>query len=179
MTEAPADPRTDPPPRGSERATLLGFLTYQRQTLALKCAGLSDSALMSRSVPPSELCLIGLVRHLSDVERFWIRSSLSGSKDAPLYWFDDSPDIDFVFHRGPALNDAEALLVTASMDAWKAEMAYSDAVLSRAELDDAVSAGRHGVLSVRWILTHLIEEYARHNGHADLLRECIDGQVGE
>lgn len=179
MTATRADPRTDPPPRGSERATLLGFLDYQRQTLALKCAGLSHGELMSRSVPPSILSLVGLVRHLSDVERFWIRSSLSGNKDAPLYWFEDSPDIDFVFPRGPAQDDAQALLVTASMDAWKAEMAYSDAVLSRVELDDAVSAGRHGLLSVRWILTHLIEEYARHNGHADLLRECIDGQVGE
>ncbi|QXQ11125.1 DinB family protein [Paeniglutamicibacter sp. Y32M11] len=175
MTETRADPRTDPPPRGSERATLLGFLTYQRQTLALKCSGLNHSALMSRSVPPSTLSLIGLVRHLSDIERFWIRRALSGSTDAPLYWCEDSPDIDFVFPCVPEQAEAEALLVRSSMDAWESEMAYSDAVLSHVGLDDAVSAGRHGVLSVRWILTHLIEEYARHNGHADLLRECIDG----
>ncbi|MBV1780280.1 DinB family protein [Paeniglutamicibacter sp. ABSL32-1] len=168
-----ADPRTDPPPCGSERETLTGFLRYQRHTLELKCAGLPPAALGARAVPPSGLSLLGLVRHLSDVERFWVRSSLAGHRAPPLYWRADGADTDFDFP------EPDARIVQQSFAAWKNETAFSDAVLGDGPLERSVAAGRHGTVSVRWILTHLIEEYSRHNGHADLLRECIDGQVGE
>jgi hypothetical protein len=151
----------------------MGFLDYQRHTLELKCAGLSAAALGARAVPPSALSLLGLVRHLSDVERFWVRSALAGDPAPPLYWRGDGTDTDFDFP------DPDAALVAESMAAWRDEMAFSDAVLGCAPLEGSVAAGRHGTVSVRWILTHLLEEYSRHNGHADLLRECIDGAVGE
>ncbi|MFL4473490.1 DinB family protein [Paeniglutamicibacter sp. MACA_103] len=173
FAQATADPRTDPPPCGSERETLMGFLDYQRRTLALKCAGLGAAALGTRAVPPSGLSLLGLVRHLSDVERFWVRSALAGDPAPPLYWRGDGDDTDFDFP------EPDAALVAESMAAWRDEIAFSDAALGYASLERAVAAGHHGTVSVRWILTHLIEEYSRHNGHADLLRERIDGQVGE
>lgn len=172
-TQPLQDPRTDPPPCGSERETLMGFLDYQRRTLELKCAGLSATALGTRAVPPSGLSLLGLVRHLSDVERFWVRTCLAGDKAPPLYWGEDGTDTDFDF---PAPDDR---LVELSFAAWKDEMVHADAALGGVPLDHAVAAGHHGTVSVRWILTHLIEEYSRHNGHADLLRECLDGTVGE
>ncbi|MDQ0092685.1 DinB family protein [Paeniglutamicibacter psychrophenolicus] len=171
---APApDPRTDPPPCGSERETLLGFLDYQRRTLELKCTGLGAAELGTRAVPPSGLSLLGLVRHLSDVERFWVRACLAGDPAPPLYWGPDGNDTDFDF---PA---ADARMVALSLAAWKDEMAFADAALGSEPLKRAVEAGHHGTVTVRWILVHLIEEYSRHNGHADLLRECLDGTVGE
>ena len=174
MIAVPApDPRADPPPRAGERETLLAFLEYQRRTLELKCAGLTAAALGSRAVPPSGLSLLGLVRHLGDVERFWVRTCLSGDPAPPLYWGPDGNDTDFDF---PEPDDR---LVEQSFAAWKAEMAFADAALAGEPLEHAVAAGRHGTVSVRWILVHLIEEYSRHNGHADLLRECLDGTVGE
>lgn len=167
------DPRPDPPPCGSEFDTLMGFLGYQRHTLQAKCAGLGAEALASRSVPPSELSLLGLVRHVSDVERFWVRCSLMGQDEAPLYWRQDGRDTDFNFP------EPDAASVQASFTAWKDEMEFSDAALGSAPLERSVLVPRHGEVSVRWILVHLIEEYSRHNGHADLLRESIDGLVGE
>ena len=167
------DPRTDPPPCGSERETLMGFLDYQRRTLELKCAGLAAAALGTRAVPPSALSLLGLVRHLSDVERFWVRTCLSGDPAPPLYWHEDGTDTDFDF---PV---PDARTVEQSFATWKAEMAFADAALAGVPLGREVAAGHHGTVSVRWILTHLLEEYSRHNGHADLLRECLDGTVGE
>ncbi|MDO5744649.1 MAG: DinB family protein [Micrococcaceae bacterium] len=167
------DPRIDPPPCGSEFETLMGFLDYQRQTLEAKCAGLDADALASRSAPPSELSLLGLVRHLSDVERFWVRCSLMGQDDAPLYWLSDGRDSDFDFPT------PDAACVQASFTAWKDEMKFSDAALCSEPLERTVLVPRHGEVSLRWILVHLIEEYSRHNGHADLLREGLDGLVGE
>ena len=151
----------------------MGFLDYQRHTLELKCAGLAPAALGTRAVPPSGLSLLGLVRHLSDVERFWVRSALAGDPAPPRYWRTDGGDTDFDFP------DPDARMVELSFAAWKEETAFSDAILGGVPLGRAVAAGRHGTVSVRWILTHLIEEYSRHNGHADLLRERIDGRVGE
>lgn len=167
------DPRTDPPPCGSERETLLGFLTYQRQTFVAKCAGLTHEQLATRSVPPSTMSLLGLLRHLSDVERFWVRIHLLGQEKQQLYWHTDGQDTDFEF---PPLNTA---LVATSWRAWQKEIAFSDAALGQEPMNSTVDIAGHGEVSVRWILTHLIEEYSRHNGHADLLRECLDGVVGE
>ena len=167
------DPRTNPPPCGSERETLLGFLTYQRQTFVAKCAGLTHAQLATRSVPPSTMSLLGLLRHLSDVERFWVRIHLLGQPKKQRYWHADGQDTDFEF---PSL---DAHLVSDSWRAWHKETAFSDAALSQEPMNSAVDIAGHGEVSVRWILTHLIEEYSRHNGHADLLRECLDGVVGE
>ncbi len=173
FASAAADPRIDPPACGTERETLMGFLAYQRQTLEAKCAGLGPLALSARAVAPSTLSLLGLVRHLTDVERFWVRSNLLAQPDAPLYWHEDGKDSDF--DHPPATT----ALVAASWEAWHDEMAFTDAALSQQPCEKCVVIPRHGEVSVRWIITHLIEEYSRHNGHADLLRECIDGVVGE
>lgn len=168
-----ADPRANPPTAGSERETLLGFLGFQRQTFQAKCAGLDHVALSARSVAPSSMSLLGLVRHLTDVERFWVRSNLLGRADAPLYWRQDGQDTDF---EHPASSEE---LVRSSWNAWHQETELSDAALVQQPMDKCVSVSGHGEVSVRWILVHLVEEYSRHNGHADLLRECIDGVVGE
>ncbi|MFJ6417926.1 DinB family protein [Paeniglutamicibacter sp. NPDC091659] len=173
FASAGLDPRVNPPACGSERDTLLGFLAYQRQTLEAKCAGLDHAAMATRAVPPSTLSLLGLVRHLTDVERFWVRSNLLGQPDPPLYWHEDGHDTDF---EHPEATEA---LVRRSWKAWRKETAFSDAALVQEPLELCVGVGGHGEVSVRWIITHLIEEYSRHNGHADLLRECIDGVVGE
>ena len=167
------DPRTNPPPCGSERETLLGFLRHQRQTFIAKCAGLAHEQMAARSVPPSALSLLGLLRHLTDVERFWVRILLLGQPKKHLYWHADGKDLDFEFPS------PTADLVAKSWQAWHKETAFSDAVLSQEPVDSTVDIAGHGEVSVRWILTHLVEEYSRHNGHADLLCECLDGVVGE
>jgi NAD(P)-dependent dehydrogenase (short-subunit alcohol dehydrogenase family) len=168
-----ADKRADPPPIGDERATLTGFLNYQRQTLLLKCAGLSPEQLLERATPPSTLCLLGLVRHLTDVEFGWLQVRFAGAEDVELYGSDDA-DL--------AVGEADPESVTRAFGLFAEQVARADVLVAGAELG-ALSARAHPVTgqrySLRWILCHLIEEYARHNGHADLLREAIDGTVGE
>jgi uncharacterized damage-inducible protein DinB len=167
------DPRTDPPGQVDERATLLGFLRWQRQTLELKCAGLDAAALARRSLDPSKLSLLGLVRHLTDVERGWIRRGLAGEGGRPLYATAGAPDTDF---DGAA---ADPELVDQAWEAWRAEAAYTDRFVTTADLDITLDDEWRGPLSLRWVLVHLVEEYARHLGHADILRERIDGRVGQ
>ncbi|MEU0399353.1 DinB family protein [Streptomyces sp. NPDC006197] len=152
---------------------LAGFLADQRATLALKCAGLEDE-LARRSVEPSTLSLLGLVRHMADVERHWFREVLAGEEDAgPLFSSPDSPDGDF---DGAS---ADPAAVTEAWEAWRAAVAYSDRFTAEApHLDVSAQDGWRGEVSLRWVLIHMIEEYARHNGHADLLRERIDGTRG-
>lgn len=166
------DPRIDVPFVGSERELLETFLEWHRQTLAYKCAGLTDEQLRERSVPPSGMSLLGLVRHLADVERAWTRRTLLGEDAPPLHWTEERRDDDFDALESTTRDQAFA--------AWEAEAAYSREVAAKLPLDTIAKQKRHGhKVSLRWILIHLIEEYARHNGHADLLRERIDGQVGE
>ena len=179
MTEQPRvdgllpDPRTDPPAAGDERAVLTGFLDFQRQTLLLKCAGLNPQQLLMRASPPSTLCLLGLVRHLTEVEYGWLHARFAGAPDAELYGPDDT-DLD--------VSEADEQSVALAF-AWFAEtVATSRTIVAGAELSapTAQAHPRTGVrYSLRWILTHLIEEYARHNGHADLIRQAVDGTVGE
>jgi uncharacterized damage-inducible protein DinB len=168
-----ADKRVEPPPIGDERAILTGFLNYQRQTLLLKCAGLSPQQLLERATPPSTLCLLGLVRHLTDVEYGWLQVRFASAEDVELYGPDDA-DL--------AVNEADPESVARAFALFAEHVARDNAVLAGAELE-ALSAQAHPVTgqrySLRWILCHLIEEYARHNGHADLLRQAIDGTVGE
>jgi hypothetical protein len=134
-----------------------------------KCAGLDGAALAKRSVPPSSLSLLGLVRHMSDVERGWVRQTFRGEPIPDLYYREDAPSADFD-EADP--NDAEE-----DFGRFRVECRAVDEVLNGAGLDDTFTF-REKKMSVRWMWQHLIEEYARHNGHADLLREAIDGSVG-
>ena len=169
-----ADPRAEPPPRADELATLMGFLRWQRGTLELKCAGLDPAALASRSVPPSTISLLGLVRHLAEVERGWFRRFLAGEPAPPH--FDLAADGDF---EGAV---AEQATVDEAWRLWRAEAEYADRFVAAAPDLETLSVREdayRGRMSLRWVLVHLIEEYARHNGHADLLRERIDGRLGQ
>jgi hypothetical protein len=166
------DPREGAPTVGDERAMLVGFLRGQRTTLELKCAGIADLA--RRSVPPSTLSLLGLVRHLADVESRWFRRVLAGQLDAQPYFSSDSdPDGDF------EVGTVSPATVVEAWDRWRAEVSFADRFIAdAADLDVRGADGWRGEVSLRWVIIHLIEEYARHNGHADLLRERIDGAVG-
>ena len=163
--------RIDPPRTGGEREMLRSYLDFHRATLAMKCDGLSDDELRRRSMPPSTLSLLGLVRHMAEVERAWFRRTING-EDVALVWSDDG---DFqVAYDATASTRAEAF------DAWQAEVERSRRIERDAEsLDVTAYQPRWGEdVSLRLVMLHLIHEYARHNGHADFLREGIDGVVG-
>ena len=163
------DPRSDTGFDG-ERATLAGFLRDQRLTLELKCAGLDASDLARRSVPPSNLSLLGLLRHMAAVEQTWFRIRMAGQDEPRLFRSDDDRDLDF---NGAVPDPA---VVAEAWDAWRAEVAFAEQYVDDAP--DVERVGRDGH-DLRTVLVHMIEEYARHNGHADLLRERIDGRVGQ
>jgi uncharacterized damage-inducible protein DinB len=168
--------RADPPLVAAERDALGAWLDYHRETLAWKCEGLTPDQLCARPIPSTSLTLIGLVRHMAEVERSWFRRCVGGRtlEDAPPIYYDrdTNPDGDF--------DDVDPSTVEADVATWRAEIAASDAVLATVGLDDV---RHHAVwdedLDVRWVVIHMIEEYARHNGHADLLRQAIDGATGE
>ncbi len=162
--------RAERPWVADERTMLTGFLEFQRDTLALKCAGLTDEQLRSRAVPPSELSLLGLVRHLADVERGWFRDVVNGERTRGL-WVDGS--------GGSADFDVEGADVAEAFAVWRRECASSREIAEAAVSLDVTGTHRVGEFSLRYVLLHMIEEYARHNGHADLLRERLDGSTGE
>ncbi|WP_239122032.1 mycothiol transferase [Phytomonospora endophytica] len=152
---------------------LVALLDAQRRTFALKCAGLSPEQLATRAVPPSTLSLLGLLRHLTDVERRWFRADMAAEDAPPLFSSPDDPDGDF----DGAVGDAG--VVEAAWAAWRAEVEFAEAfTATAASLDVEGVDGWRGTLSLRWVLAHMVEEYARHNGHADLLRERVDGAIG-
>lgn len=160
-----------PPTIAGERETLRGFLDHHRATLALKCDGLTDEELRRQSMPPSTLSLLGLVRHMAEVERAWFRRVVGG-EDVPLVWSDS---LDF-----QAAYDATAATRAEAFAAWQAEIAHARRIEAAApDLDLVVhnSRGREDV-RLRTVMLHVILEYGRHNGHADLLREAVDGTVG-
>jgi uncharacterized damage-inducible protein DinB len=164
--------RTDPPPEADERTTLLSFLDYHRQTLAWKCDGLDHIQLRERNIPPSSLSLLGLVRHMADVERSWFRRTLGGEDVPRIYYSDEDPDGDF--------DNVDTADVDEAFATWRAECDRAREIVAATPSLDVTGTQRLGnKVSLRWILVHMIEEYARHNGHADLLRERIDGAVGE
>ena len=165
--------RAMPPLQADERTTLESWLDFYRATLAHKCDGLGDEQLRTASAPPSPLTLLGLVQHMAEVERNWFRRVLEGEEAPPLYYSDTDPDGDF-----DNVDDADP---EEALAAWRAECDRSRSLAAaRASLDDVGRALRQGQqVSLRWILIHMVEEYARHNGHADLLRERIDGVVGD
>ena len=164
--------RTDPPGDLDERATLTSFLEYYRATLAQKCDGLDAAQLAQRNVEPSPLSLLGLIRHMAEVERNWARN-FAGEQTTGRYYSKDDPDGDFTNVAADADQVADAYAY------WEAEMAHAREVYDAHALDDAFTGRSGRVLSLRWILVHLIEEYARHCGHADFLRERIDGKTGD
>jgi uncharacterized damage-inducible protein DinB len=168
---APPDQRRLAPHTGDERATLEGFLDRHRDTLMWKCAGLSAEQLRARPLPTTNLSLLGLVRHLADVERSWFRRRLAGEDAPPIYYTVDEPDRDI---DPPPDADPEADLAV-----WRAEVEAGRAAARDRGLDDTFVTWWGGEASLRWLYGHMIEEYARHNGHADLLRQAIDGATGE
>jgi uncharacterized damage-inducible protein DinB len=171
------DPRPEPPLAGSERDTLTGFLGWHRGTLELKCSGLDPEALARRAVEPSSLTLLGLVRHMADVERSWFRRVMAGLDASPRFYSRQDRDGDFDNVR------PDPALVADAWQAWHEEIAFADQFIAAApglDLDaKRLTSDGRGPMSLRWVLNHMIEEYARHNGHADLLRERIDGAVGQ
>ncbi len=163
--------RLDPPFEADERATLTGFLDFHRATLALKCEGLTDDQLRQQAAPPSGLSLLGLVRHLAEVERNWFRPVLGGEEMAGIF----APGMDFE----AAFQNVATADVAEAFRAWHAECDHARVLVAAAPSFD-VSGLRGGIrVSLRFVMTHMIEEYCRHNGHADLLRENLDGSTGE
>ncbi len=168
------DPREGGPRLGDEKTTLKEFLRFQRLTLEIKCQGLDAEQLARRSVEPSTMSLLGLVRHMADVERSWFRRRMA-RLDVPLrYSSPDDIDGDF---DGAVADDA---VVADAWQAWHEEVAFAEQYV-----DQTTDLGVTGVdgdgepISLRELLVHMVEEYARHNGHADLLRERIDGRIGQ
>lgn len=152
---------------------LEALLEFHRATLALKCEGLSTDQLRERAIPPSTLSLLGLIRHMAEVERSWFQRGLAGEDVPLLYYSEAEPDADF-----DRLYDADPDEVSV---VWREECDRSRANLAAVPSLDAIAARQriNGDVSARWIVLHMIAEYARHNGHADLLRQRLDGVVGE
>jgi hypothetical protein len=163
--------RVGPPLQGGEREMLRAFLDYHRATLEMKCDGLADEELRRQSSPPSTLSLLGLVRHMTEVERTWFRRVI-GAEDVPLVWSDTG---DF-----QAAYDASGATRSEAFAAWRTEVEHARRIEAAAKTLEVT--GHHASwdedVSLRLVMLHLIHEYARHNGHADLLREAIDGTVG-
>jgi uncharacterized damage-inducible protein DinB len=168
------DPRNTGQQPTGEREVLLDYLRHYRKTLELKCEGLDAAQLAQRSVPPSTLSLLGLVRHLARVEHSWLRRTMEGHQDLPkLYWSQEDPDLDF---NGAV---ADPAVVADAWESWRREVSHAEEYVVRAPSLDVLGTHRDGQVALREVLVHLIEEYARHLGHADLLRECIDGRTGQ
>ena len=179
MTDLDEHGRPEPPIAGDEAATLLGFLDYQRATLAWKCAGL-DAAGLSTMIAASSMTLGGMLKHLAYVEEWWFSEWLHGREAQPPWdAVDWKADEDWDWHS--AAEDTPEQLIAL----WQESTARSRALVAEALADRGLAglARRSGAEgwtpSLRWILCHMIEEYARHNGHADLIRESIDGETGE
>jgi uncharacterized damage-inducible protein DinB len=167
------DPRhTDDQARG-ERATLLEYLQHYRLTLEMKCEDLDAEQMARRSVPPSTLSLLGLVRHLAKVEHSWFRRVMEGQDLPRLYWSEEDRDLDF---NGAV---ADPAVVEEAWASWRREVAHAQEYVDAAPSLDVLATVHGQEVELRSVLVHLVEEYARHLGHADLLRECIDGRTGQ
>ena len=157
-----------------ERATLLEYLRQYRLTMELKCADLDAAQLASRSVPPSTMSLLGLIRHLAEVERYWFRRVMAQSDAPPLYWSEDVADAEWL---GAV---ADPAVVDDAWRAWRGEVAFAEKfVADSPDLGVTGCEPDGGSPALRSVLVHMIEEYARHCGHADLLRERVDGRIGQ
>jgi len=160
----------DLPRNADERTTLIAFLEWQRATLGRKCDGLTAEQLRERCAAPSTLSLLGLVRHLAEVERGWFRRTLALEDVEHLYSSEADPDGDF--------NNVDGADVEEAFNIWHAECEQARQIIAMRSLNDTGRQRTGQIVSLRWILVHMIEEYSRHNGHADLLRERVDGAVG-
>jgi uncharacterized damage-inducible protein DinB len=157
-----------------ERATLLDYLRAYRLTMQMKCADLDAAQLARRSVPPSTMSLLGLIRHMADVERNWFRRVMARADVPPLYWSEDVPDADWL----GAVSDPA--VVDEAWRAWREEVAFAEKFVADSPDLGIKGINRDGTsVALREVLVHMIDEYARHCGHADLLRERIDGRVGQ
>ncbi len=173
MTQTPPLDRRDPPEAAPESEMLAAFLDYHRATLLWKVDGLSEADLR-RPLTPSGMTLLGLIKHLAYVERWWFQAVFAG-EDVDFPWSDADPDADW--RVGPDEGVATIL------DLYRAQAARTREIVAAATLDDDARRPRTrppgGIQTLRWIVLHMIEETARHNGHADLMREAIDGATGE
>jgi uncharacterized damage-inducible protein DinB len=170
---APTVERREPARESAERRALEEWLDFHRDTLLWKCSGLNADQLKQRPVPPSRLSLLGLVRHMTEVERWWFRMH-AGQENLDFPYDPKSEGADF--------EDLETADVAANLAAYQEEIVAARVAVMTKSLEDVVpSRGDHPerIRNVRWIYLHMIEEYARHNGHADLVRELIDGQAGD
>jgi Protein of unknown function (DUF664) len=165
------DTRTEPPAIAGERETLTSFLDWHRATFELKCAGVAPERLSERGVPPSSMSLHGMARHLAGVERWWFRIQFAGEDVPLLYYSDDDPGQDFDDLDGD---------VGEALEVWREECRRSREIAAAAASLEATGTRRTTgePFTLRWLLVRMIAEYARHNGHADLLRERIDGATG-
>jgi hypothetical protein len=164
--------RVDPPTAASERDLLRGFLDFHRGTLLWKTAGLTGEQLTQARIEPSTMTLLGLVRHLSEVERYWFQLCLAGRPLELKLWTTEHPDGDFDL--------ADPALAEQDLADLREAIRISDELAAGHSLDDTFQRPRGGEEhSVRYLYIHMIEEYSRHNGHADLLRERTDGLTGE
>jgi uncharacterized damage-inducible protein DinB len=158
-------------PAGDERALADGWLDHHRRTLLWKCEGLTAEQLKQRAVEPSTLTLLGLVRHMAEVERDWFRTRFAGEKVGYLYVTDDDLTAEFDVDGA----DAEADYAT-----YVREIETIRRLLAGRPLDEVYfDPRRETEMNLRWVYSAMIQEYARHNGHADLLRESIDGRTGQ
>ena len=166
---APPAALTDGPMTGDDRAMLEAYLAYQRSKLLSRCAGLTGDQLARATVPPSNLTLLGLIRHMAKVERIWFRERIGGEQLPPMYDPAQGKDADFTDLDPELAAEDYARLLTESRLAVEAVAGRS--------FDDTI---RHGddVMSIRMVHVHMIGEYAQHNGHADLIRERLDGETG-
>lgn len=164
------DPRADGGWDNTERAVLTGFLSDRRLTLPLKCVGLDAEQMARPSVPPSDLSLLGLVRHLAGVEHYWFRQVTAGEPVDRLYVGEAGQDLAFVVGSDPET-------VEEAWATWRSEVAYAERLVE--DTLDLGQLGRGKPVPLREVLAHLIREYAQHLGHADLLRERIDGRIGQ
>lgn len=164
------DPRPPLPLTGTDRELLVAYLEHHRATFALKCAGVGDADLSRRTMPPSTMTLHGLLRHLTGVERWWFQVNFAGDDVPMLYYSDDDPDQDFDRLDGD---------VAQAWAQWHAECERSREIVAAHDLDDLGHRVRDGApFSLRSALLKMVAEYAQHNGHADLLREGVDGATG-
>ncbi|MEU5209245.1 DinB family protein [Streptomyces sp. NPDC020742] len=166
---APSIQRSALPAAVGEREMLQGWLDFHRDTLFTKCAGLTADQLVHAANPPSGLTLLGLVRHMTDVERSWFRQRFLGERVGEHYYTEENPDADF--------DDLDPAAAERDFAALRTEIEECDRAVADRGLDETFMIRGH-TRNLRWIYVHMIEEYARHNGHADLLRERLDGSTG-
>ena len=175
---APLVERAPKPRLPDERTALDAALEYERQTLLSKCAELDAEQLKRRAVPPSSLSLLGLVRHMAGVERWWFRRNFAGEEADDLYFSESNPDGEF--------DDVDSADPAADFAVYAEEVALARRATAGHDLDETFMSASHVLVqreptehNLRWVYLRMIEEYARHNGHADLLRQCIDGKTGD